>query len=101
MSATVNNPGTQKLEKSQVKLWMVLVGVNHYQDTQIPDLKYCANDCKELTEALKIATQQFQETEIIALYDGGHKVPILSEITTSFQQFRGTKPEDTVLFYFS
>ncbi|MGB3512962.1 MAG: caspase family protein [Microcoleaceae cyanobacterium] len=101
MSATVSNPSIQQLERGQVKLWIILIGVNHYQDTQIPDLRYCANDCKELTEALKIATQQFQETEIIALYDDGHKIPILSEITTSFQQFRGAKPEDTVLFYFS
>ncbi|WP_414581600.1 caspase family protein [Scytonema sp. PCC 10023] len=101
MSAIVSNPSTQQLERGQVKLWMVLVGVNHYQDSQILDLKYCANDCKELAEALTIATQQFQETEIIALYDGGEKPPNLLEIITSIQQFRSAKPEDTVLFYFS
>jgi WD40 repeat protein len=101
MSAIVSNPSTQQLERGQVKLWMVLVGVNHYQDSQIPDLRYCALDCKELAEALTIATQEFQETEIIPLYDGGEKPPNLSEIITSIQQFRFTKPEDTVLFYFS
>ncbi|MEM7712401.1 MAG: caspase family protein [Cyanobacteria bacterium P01_A01_bin.68] len=101
MSATVNNINTQKLEKIQVKLWMVLVGVNYYQDNQIPDLRYCANDCKELAEALRIATQQFQEAEIIALYDGGEKTPKLSNIINSIQQFSLAKPEDTVLFYFS
>jgi WD40 repeat protein len=101
MSAIVSHPSTQQLERGQVKLWMVLVGVNHYQDSQILDLKYCANDCKELAEALTIATQQFQETEIIPLYDGGDKPPNLSEIITSIQQFRSAKPEDTVLFYFS
>ncbi len=101
MSAIVSNPSTQQLERGQVKLWMVLVGVNHYQDSQIPDLRYCANDCKELAEALTIATQQFQKTEIIPLYDGGEKSPNLSAITTSIQQFRLAKPEDTVLFYFS
>jgi uncharacterized caspase-like protein len=101
MSATVSNPSTQQLERGQVKLWMVLVGVNHYQDSQIPDLRYCANDCKELAEALTIATQQFQEIEIIPLYDGGDKPPELSEIITSIQQFLLAKSEDTVLFYFS
>ncbi|KYC34617.1 hypothetical protein WA1_51460 [Scytonema hofmannii PCC 7110] len=101
MSAIVSNPSTQQLERDRVKLWMVLVGVNHYQDSQIPDLRYCANDCKELAEALTIATQQFQKTEIIPLYDGGEKPPNLSEIITSIQQFRLAKPEDTVLFYFS
>jgi WD40 repeat protein len=101
MLATASNPRTQQLKQGQVKLWMVLVGVNYYQDSQIPNLRYCANDCKQLAEALTIATQQFQETEIIALYDSGEKLPRLSEIITSIQQFRLAKPEDTVLFYFS
>ncbi|HBE17142.1 MAG TPA: hypothetical protein DEG17_23810 [Cyanobacteria bacterium UBA11149] len=101
MSAIVSNPTTQELERDRVKLWMVLVGVNHYQDSQIPDLRYCANDCKELAAVLKVASQEFQETEIIPLYDGGEKSPELSEIMTSIQQFGLAKPEDTVLFYFS
>ncbi|WP_016866440.1 MULTISPECIES: caspase family protein [Fischerella] len=101
MSAIVSNPSKQKLELDQAKLWIVLVGVNHYQDSQIPDLRYCANDCKELAETFKIATQKFQKTEIIPLYDGGNKPPNLSEIITSIHQFRLAKPEDTVLFYFS
>lgn len=101
MSARVSNPSTQQLEGSQIKLWIVLVGVNHYQDSQIPDLRYCANDCKELAETLKIATQQFQKTEIIPLYDGGKKTPNLLEIIASIQKFSLAKPEDTVLFYFS
>jgi hypothetical protein len=101
MSSIVSNLSMQHLERGQVKLWMVLVGVNHYQDSQIPDLRYCANDCKELAETLKIATQEFQEAEIIPLYDGGEKSPKLSAIVTSIQKFRLAKPEDTVLFYFS
>jgi WD40 repeat protein/uncharacterized caspase-like protein len=91
----------KQLETGQAKLWMVLVGVDHYQDSQIPNLRYCANDCKELAETLKIATQQFQETEIIALYDGGTKSPKLSEVIGSIQKFSLAKPEDTILFFFS
>ena len=101
MLATASNPRTQQLKQGQVKLWMVLVGVNYYQDNQIPNLRYCANDCKQLAETLTIATQQFQEREIIALHDSGEKPPELSEIIASIQQFRLAKPEDTVLFYFS
>ncbi|RCJ20595.1 hypothetical protein A6770_31300 [Nostoc minutum NIES-26] len=101
MSAIVINPSTQQLERVQGKTWIVLVGVNHYQDHQILDLRYCANDCKELADTLKIVTQQFQETEIIALYDGGDKPPNKLEINNSIQIFRLAKPEDTVLFYFS
>ncbi|MFK0732437.1 MAG: caspase family protein, partial [Gloeotrichia echinulata HAB0833] len=101
MSAIVINPSTQQLERVQGKTWIVLVGVNHYQDPQILDLRYCANDCKELADTLKIVTQQFQKTEIIALYDGGDKPPNKLEINNSIQNFRLAKPEDTVLFYFS
>ena len=62
-------PTKYSQQLSKAKLWMVLVGVNHYQDSLIPNLKYCANDCEELAEALTIATKQFKETEIIALHD--------------------------------
>ena len=85
---------------STAKLWMVLVGVNHYQDSFIPNLKYCANDCKELAEALTLATKQFRETEIIALHDGGI-TPNLAEVTSSIKKFRLAQPKDTILFYFS
>lgn len=101
MSAIVSHSSTQQLEVCQAKLWIVLVGINHYQDSQIPDLRYCANDCKELAETLKISTQQFQGTEIIPLYDSGKNQPNVSAIITSIQKFRLAKPEDTVLFYFS
>ncbi len=101
MSATASNPSTQQLEQGKAKLWIVLVGVNHYQDSRIPNLRYCANDCQELAEALAIATQRFQETEIIALHDGGEKPPDKSEIINSIEKFSLAKPEDTVLFYFS
>jgi WD40 repeat protein len=92
---------TQQSERIQAKFWIVLVGINHYQDRQIADLSYCANDCRELAAALTTATQQFQETEIISLYDRAQQPPNLLEITTSIQQFRLAKPEDIVLFYFS
>jgi uncharacterized caspase-like protein len=90
----------KKLSIKKAKLWMVLVGVNHYQDGLIPNLKYCANDCKDLAEALTTATQQFKEAEIIALHDGG-TTPNLAEVIDSIKKFRLAQPEDTILFYFS
>lgn len=51
------------------KLWIVLIGVTQYRDEDIDDLKCCANDCRGLAEALKIATQSFHSTEIITHYD--------------------------------
>ena len=99
MSVTVTT--TQQLKQGTAKFWIVLVGVNRYLDSNILNLRYCANDCKELAEALKIATGKFQHTEIISLHDGGNLLPERSQIINSIQQFRFAKPEDTVLFYFS
>ena len=93
-------PTSSDKQISTAKLWMVLVGVNHYQDGFIPNLKYCADDCKELAEALTLATKQFKEIEIIALHDQGIK-PNLEEVINSIKKFRLAQPEDTILFYFS
>lgn len=88
-------------ELTKAKFWLVLIGINSYQDSQIPNLRYCAKDCKALAETLKIATAGFWQTEIIALYDEGEKSPNQSNILESIQIFRKAKPEDLVLFYFS
>ena len=82
------------------KLWIVLVGVTHYQDNDITNLSYCANDCRGLAEALKTATRT-QETEIVAYYDGGLHSPELSLVLDGIKKFGDAQPEDTVLFYFS
>ena len=89
------------LPSPSAKLWLVLVGVTQYQDSQITDLRYCANDCRGLAEALEIATQDFRATEIIAHYDGASQLPELAFIRDSLEQLKNAKPEDTVLFYFS
>lgn len=99
MSVTATT--TQQLKRGTARFWIVLVGVNRYLDSNILNLRYCANDCKELAEALEIATGEFQHAEIISLYDGGNLSPERSQIINSIQQFRWAKPEDTVLFYFS
>ena len=89
------------VRSSSAKFWLVLVGVTQYQDSQITHLSYCANDCRSLAEALETATQDFRATEIIAHYDGASQLPELNSISSSLEQLRNAKPEDTVLFYFS
>ncbi|AFZ38261.1 WD-40 repeat-containing protein (plasmid) [Stanieria cyanosphaera PCC 7437] len=97
MSYPVNS---NEKETNTGKLWIVLVGVNTYQDKTISTLNYCANDCRELAEVLTIANQN-QQTEIIALYDGGEKKPTRNEVISSIRKFGSAKPENTILFYFS
>jgi uncharacterized caspase-like protein len=101
MTARMNSTSVHQLERDQPKLWMVLVGVNHYQDPYIRNLQYCANDCKELAETFKLTAQNFQETEIIALYNGGELNPALAAVSASIETFRSAESGDTVLFYFS
>ena len=88
------------LIRRKAKFWIVLVCVNVYQDDQIYNLNYCANDCQELAEALKIANKEHQ-IEIVALYDGGKKQPLKDEVINSINKFGDAQPEDTILFYFS
>ncbi|MEH2235205.1 hypothetical protein [Nostoc sp.] len=52
---------THALEIGLAKLILILVGVNQYQDEQIPCLRYSALDCQGLREALNAATQGFPQ----------------------------------------
>lgn len=92
---------TQALETGAAKLWLLLVGVNQYQDKQIPSLRYSAQDCQGLAAALNAATQGFPQKELRIYCDYG-KIPLLENIRASLQEIAAaTKPIDTVLFYFS
>jgi uncharacterized caspase-like protein len=92
----------RNLETGQAKLWMLLVGVNHYQDEYLPSLQYSALDCQGLGEALAQATQGFPNKEIIIHHDEAEQIPTLDTVRTSLKQIvAAAKPSDIVLFYFS
>ena len=92
---------TRALETGVAKLWLLLVGVNQYQDEQIPSLNYSALDCQGLGHALNAATQAFPQKEVMIYHDFASQ-PKLENIRTSLRQIAAaTKPIDTVLFYFS
>ncbi|WP_071191078.1 caspase family protein [Trichormus sp. NMC-1] len=85
------------------KLWLLLVGVNQYQDQQLPSLRYSAVDCQGLAEALTSATQQqFSQTEVVILHDFTQQLPLLATVTASLKKITTTaQPLDTILCYFS
>ena len=84
------------------KLWLVLIGVNQYQDENLPSLQYSALDCQALGEALKEATQSFKAREVIVHNDFTAKKPNLASFRQSLQQIvANAQPEDTILLYFS
>jgi len=89
------------LETGQAKLWVLLVGVNHYKDPQLPSLQYSAIDCQGLSEALIDATQAFPQRSMQIRHDFG--VPAtLSQVRESLTTIvESAQASDTVLIYFS
>ncbi len=85
------------------KLWILLVGVNQYQDRKnLSSLQYSALDCQGLGEALKEATASFANKEVIIHHDFVNQRPYLAEVQQSIQQIiNSASSEDTILFYFS
>ncbi|MBW4642538.1 MAG: caspase family protein [Goleter apudmare HA4340-LM2] len=94
---------TQAKQTIFPKLWLLLVGVNQYQDEQLPSLRYSAVDCQVLAEALASATrEQFPQTEVKIYHDFANQLPLLATVRESLQQIAAAaQPIDTVLFYFS
>ncbi|MBD2775793.1 caspase family protein [Iningainema tapete] len=93
---------TQTKQKTVAKLWLVLVGVNQYQDERLPDLRYSAVDCQGLAEALVDATAQFAQKEIKIYHDFAPQSPNLKNVRASIKQITtSAQPKDTILFYFS
>jgi WD40 repeat protein/uncharacterized caspase-like protein len=93
---------TQALEIGQAKLWLLLVGVNQYQDKRLPSLRYPALDCQGLAEALAGAIQEFAHKQARIHHDFVSRRPQQSLVRASLEQIAAAaKPQDTVLFYFS
>ncbi|MEA5572782.1 caspase domain-containing protein [Calothrix sp. UHCC 0171] len=97
-----NSHSQNTLQTGEAKLWVLLVGVNQYQDTGLPSLRYPAVDCKGLGEALTIATQRFPQKEVIIHHDFAPVKPIVTTVRQSLQHIVSqTRSQDTILLYFS
>jgi uncharacterized caspase-like protein len=93
---------TFALESGRSKLWMLLVGVNEYQDQTLANLRYSALDCQGLGQALQEASQAFPQKEIILHHDFVEGKPTLAAIKASLAGIvASAQAQDTVLFYFS
>jgi len=99
---SVGTSRSTHLESGKAKLWVLLVGINKYSDSDIPMLRYSAVDCQGLAEALTVATQRFPHKEIIVHHDFAALTPELSAVQSSLKYIISTaRAQDTVLFYFS
>lgn len=90
------------LATGQAKLWVLLIGVNHYQDSNLPPLRYAALDCQGLGEALQEATHAFPHKEVLIHHDFVPEPPTRANVQASLQRVvSSAQPKDTVLIYFS
>ena len=107
------------LEIGEAKLWVLLIGVNQYQDEQLPPLHYPAMDCQGLGVAIAQATALFPRKSITmhcagagspdaiaVMADSSATLPpqpptrqaVEASLTTLANQ---AQPQDTVIIYFS
>lgn len=92
---------TQILAAGKAKMWILLVGVNQYQDDHFPTLAYSAVDCQELGVALTQAIKEFPRKQIITHHDFA-AFPTFEAVCNSLKQIiSSARSQDTVLFYFS
>ncbi|WP_062293731.1 GUN4 domain-containing protein [Nostoc piscinale] len=93
---------TRNLETGVAKLWLLLVGVNQYQDERIPCLRYSAQDCQGLSTALSAATAGFPQKELRVYCDYSEHLPLLENVRNSLKEIAAAAQAiDTVLVYFS
>ena len=102
METSVNHPTPELPKIIKGKIWLVLVGINNYEN--LSDLNFCADDCRDLAKTFELVTQNFEDREIIALHDfqsNEEFIPKKENILSSIAKFSSAQPEDTILFYFS
>lgn len=96
------NDSTNTLQTGEAKLWLLLVGVNEYQDTNLPSLRYPAVDCQGLGDALSKATQGFPNKEVIIHNDFAAQPPTLEIIRASLERIVSqAQAQDSIMLYFS
>ncbi|OKH53436.1 peptidase C14 [Calothrix sp. HK-06] len=93
---------TNTLKTGKAKLWILLVGINDYQDDSLPFLRYPALDCQGLAEAFSKATEGFPNKEVIIHHDNTPQPPTLEVIRASLMRIVSqTQASDSILLYFS
>ncbi len=93
---------TSALETGIAKLWVLLIGIDRYQDDTLPSLQYAATDCQGIAAALATATDLFPQKEFLIHHDLVAETPTLENVAASLRRVVTTaKAQDTVLIYFS
>lgn len=91
----------QRLRSGNAKLWMLLIGIDHYE--YLSPLNYAAADCQGLAEALEKVTQEFPRKSIKTYAGDAKTEPITAQkIQDSLAEIVAqSQAHDTILFYFA
>jgi|GEM_PF-4744014 len=95
------NETLNQLKEGSAKVWMLLVGVNQYQQP-LKSLQFAVADCQGLEEALVETTKQFPNKEVLLHCDNANLPPTLKAVSNSVQRIsREANWQDVVIFYFA
>jgi uncharacterized caspase-like protein len=94
------------LKCGRAKLWMLLIGVNDYDDSRLGSLKFAVSDCRGFAEALNQSTVEFPERQIFSHVGLASQKPLCraaveESLDRLLDPISGIKPQDTLLFYFA
>ncbi len=83
-------------------IWLLMVGVNEYDDPSLQSLQYSAIDCKTLADTLSSVTQIFSEQHFFLHHNLGALAPTREHLLAALETITANaQPQDTVLVYFS
>jgi len=85
---------------SQIDLYVFAIGINEYQNKFFPDLKYAANDAKNICNFFKAQEGIFFRKVNTKLFsDNENMKPTTENILDNLYFFDDVSPYDTVIFY--
>lgn len=97
----------QSRDIQNIRRWATIVGIDHYEDTSIPNLRYSVSDARTLFQLLLTQHDNGFDKERLNLLTTEKQVPqtALAKQRTILQQLAGmadmTQKDDLFLFYFA
>lgn len=87
-------------EKQRGEIWAAVIGINHYQNPQIPALKYARNDAKAFANYLR-TNMGLEQQHLFEMYDSQATYRKLRSLLGTKISRQADSPEDTVFIYFA
>jgi WD40 repeat protein len=81
-------------------LWLLAIGVNNYENENIPDLNYCVNDAREIINVFKKQEgKRYAKVNTLLIADGTPLSPTAENIRENLGFLFGAGSRDVVLLF--